>query len=177
MKLLKSIREASPKNVIIGSFAINTFTSLAAVLIIYFFPGLKTATAIIATALFYTPILIINIYYIWNTDRKYKLSDVVLALLFGLAHFGMIYLLTHFKILPEDRFTILYQIFPVCMSCLNFARGDKYIAKKFYVTCEALRPSRIGALKIVTVGCILVCIISVVLCVLGYDVYSMWFFK
>lgn len=173
MKILKSIREASPKNVIIWSFAINTFTSLVAVLIIYFFPELKTGTAIIATALFYTPILIINIYYVWNTDRKYKLSDVVLALLFGFAHFGMIYLLTHFKILPEDRFTNLYLIFPLCMSGLNFARGDKNIAKRFYVTCEALRPSREGVLKIVTFVCILVCIISVVLCVLGYSVYSM----
>lgn len=125
MELLNIVKNTIATKIIIGSFAVNTLTTLCASGIVYCFPNSALITAIIAVGLIFSPIIILNIYYVWNTQRKYKTIDVIISAVTAVFHLIIIYFLIYKKIMPVDRFTLLYLTFPLCIGGLNFVRGYK----------------------------------------------------
>lgn len=165
MELLNIVKNTIATKIIIGSFVVNTLTILCASGIVYCCPNSALITAIIAVGLIFSPIIILNIYYVWNTQRKYKTIDVIISAVTAVFHLIIIYFLMYMKIMPVDRFTLL---FPLCIGCLNFVRG--YKGRPFFikVTWTTEEIPKITIMKIFTVVVILVCIASVIMCVLNY---------
>lgn len=168
MELLNIVKNTIATKIIIGSFVVNTLTTLCASGIVYCCPNSALIMAIIAVGLIFSPIIILNIYYVWNTQRKYKTIDVIISAVTAVFHLIIIYFLMYMKIMPVDRFTLLYFTFPLCAGCLNFVRG--YKGRPFFikVTWTTEEIPKITIMKIFTVVVILVCITSVIMCVLNY---------
>lgn len=121
-----------------------------------------------------SPIIILNIYYVWNTQRKYKTIDVIISAVTAVFHLIIIYFLMYMKIMPVDRFTLLYLTFPLCIGGLNFVRG--YKGRPFFIelTWTTEEIPKITVMKIYTVVVILVCIASVIMCILNYYDFSIF---
>ena len=121
-----------------------------------------------------SPIIILNIYYVWNTQRKYKTIDVIISAVTAVFHLIIIYFLMYMKIMPVDRFTLLYLTFPLCIGGLNFVRG--YKGRPFFIetTWKTEGIPKNTVMKIFTVVVILVCIASVIMCILNYYDFSIF---
>lgn len=174
MELLNIIKNMPSKKIIIGSFAVNTLTTLCASGIVYFCPNSALITGIIAVGLIFSPIIILNIYYVWNTQRKYKTIDVIVSAVTAIFHLIIIYFLMYMKIMPVDRFTLLYLTFPLCIGGLNFVR--EYKGRPFFIelTWTTEEIPKITVMKIYTVVVILVCITAVIMCILNYYNFSIF---
>ena len=122
----------------------------------------------------FSSIIILNIYYVWNTQRKYKTIDVIISAVTAVCHLIIIYFLMYMKIMPVDRFTLLYLTFPLCIGGLNFVRG--YKGRPFFIelTWTTEEIPKITVMKIYTVVVILVCIASVIMCILNYYDFSIF---
>ena len=97
MELLNIVKNTIATKIIIGSFAVNTLTTLCASGIVYCCPSSALITAIIAVGLIFSPIIILNIYYVWNTQRKYKTIDVIISAVTAVFHLIIIYFLIYKK--------------------------------------------------------------------------------
>lgn len=174
MELLNMVKNTPATKIIIGSFAVNTLTTLCASGIVYCCPNSALITAIIAVGLIFSSIIILNIYYVWNTQRKYKTIDVIISAVTAVCHLIIIYFLMYMKIMPVDRFTLLYLTFPLCIGGLNFVRG--YKGRPFFIelTWTTEEIPKITVMKIYTVVVILVCIASVIMCILNYYDFSIF---
>lgn len=80
----------------------------------------------------------------------------------------------YMKIMPVDRFTLLYLTFPLCIGGLNFVRG--YKGRPFFIETiwKTEGIPKITVMKIFTVVVILVCIASVIMCILNYYDFSIF---
>ena len=174
MELLNIVKNTPATKIIVVSFAVNTLTTLCASGIVYCCPNSALITAIIAVGLIFSSIIILNIYYVWNTQRKYKTIDVIISAVTAVCHLIIIYFLMFMKIMPVDRFTLLYLTFPLCIGGLNFVRG--YKGRPFFIelTWTTEEIPKITVMKIYTVVVILVCIASVIMCILNYYDFSIF---
>lgn len=173
MRLLQRILTIPVKLMYVGTIGISIVTALVAAGIIYCFPITATVVAIIANGAILCPLMAVNIYYVWRVDQKYNYSDIIIAIITGLIYWGVLYLLIDLNIMPYDRFSYLYIVFPSGVCCVHAIRalGQSVLELVFkrFTYRTLLRNytfSYKSILKIYTVITILLCIIALIMCIL-----------
>lgn len=162
MRLLQRILTIPVKLMYVGTIGISIVTALVAAGIIYCFPITATVVAIIANGAILCPLMAANIYYVWRVDQKYNYSDIIIAIITGLIYWGVLYLLIDLNIMPYDRFSYLYIVFPLGACCVHTIRALGQSVLELLIK----RFSYKSILRLYTVITILVCITVLIMCIL-----------
>lgn len=162
MRLLQRILTIPVKLMYVGTIGISIVTALVAAGIIYCFPITATVVAIIANGAILCPLMAVNIYYVWRVDQKYNYSDIIIAIITGLIYWGVLYLLIDLNIMPYDRFSYLYIVFPSGVCCVHAIRALGQSVLELLIK----RFSYKSILRLYTVITILVCITVLIMCIL-----------
>lgn len=165
MNLLHRILTIPVKLMYMGAIGISIVTVLVATGIIYYFPITTNVVAIIANGAVLCPLMATNIYYVWKVDKKYNYSDLIIAIITGLIYWGILYLLMDLNIMPYDRFSYLYIVFPSGICCVHAIRALGQSILELLIKSFNYK----FILGIYTVITILLCIIVLVMCILDYN--------